>query len=258
MIKEREDGVAIHDQPFTLAGMRHIGELVRRNVEQFGENRAVARGLVQQQYEVAVFKDVLGLLRVEQVFYVLRDRRRDAAPLAKTLPNLRAVGCGDLVLEEQMKLVDVVTRRPLLRAVGGHTPPNVILNDVYGERLELGAGLLRVEADETVLHIHIRAVVEEVERAVYIWGDGFSHVVRVLVAIGGVRVANLDQRGVQVGQRRHIIGSSIRKVAGIHRARRLFDDGLLPEGERGGADGDAWFEPKENRHTHKCAETEEE
>ena len=170
MIEEREDGVAIDDQPFAFAGMRHIGELVRRNVKQSGEDRAVARGLVQQQNEVAVFKDVLGLLRVEQIFHVLRDRRRDAAPLAKPLPNLRAVGGGDLVLEQQMELIDVVARRPFLRAVLGHTCPNVILNDVHGERLELRTGLLRVKTDEAVLHIHIRAVIEEVERTVHIWG----------------------------------------------------------------------------------------
>ena len=238
VVEEREDGVAIHNQPFTLAGMRHIGELVWRNVEEFGENCAVARGLVQQQNEVAVFKDVLGLLRVEQVFHVLRDRRRDAAPLAEALPNLRAVGGGDFVLEQQMKLVDVVARRPLLRAVSGHAPPNMILNDVHGERLELGAGLLRVETDEAVLHIHIRAVVEEIECAVHIGVDGLCHIVRVLVAIGGVCVANLNQRGVQVGQRRHIIGSAIGKIAGIHRPRRFLDHGLLPEGKRAGTDDD--------------------
>lgn len=137
-----------------------------------------------------------------------------------------------------MELVDVVARCPLLRAVGGHAPPNVILNHMHGKRLELGAGLFRVEADEAVLHIHIRAVIEEVERAVHIRVDGLGHVVRVLIAIGGVRVPNLDQRGVQVGQRWHIVGATIRKVAGIHRPRCLFDHGLLPEGERTGADDD--------------------
>ena len=68
MIEERENGVAIDNQTFALAGMRHIGELVRRNVEKYSENRAVAWGLVQQKNEVAVFKDILGLLRVGRSF----------------------------------------------------------------------------------------------------------------------------------------------------------------------------------------------
>ena len=75
MIEEWQDGVAIDDQPFTFAGMRHVRQLMRRDIEQFCEDRTVAGRLIQQQDKVAVFKDVLGLLGVEQVLDVLRDHR---------------------------------------------------------------------------------------------------------------------------------------------------------------------------------------
>ena len=238
MIEKRENGVAIHDQPFAFAGMRHVRKLMRRDIEQLGEDRAVARSLIQQQDEVAVFKDVLGLLRVEQILHVLRDCRRNTAPFAETLPDLRTVGRCNLVLEQQMEFVDIVPRRLLPRAVGRHAPPHMILNHVHGQRLELGTGLLGVEAYQTVAHVHVRAMIEQVERAVHVRVDSLCHVVRILVPMACGRVPNHDQGGVQFRQGRHIVRARVFEVAGVHYARGFLDDGFLAEGEHAGADND--------------------
>ena len=63
------------------------------HIELFGKNLPVATGLIEHINVVAVFKDVLDLAGRKQVFDVLRDTGRNAAPLSKTLPYLNTVRC---------------------------------------------------------------------------------------------------------------------------------------------------------------------
>ena len=88
MIDKGNDRTAVDHQAFALAGLCDIGELMRRNVELFREDRPVARCLRQQIDEVRVFKDILDLIAGQEILDVLSDPRGHAGPLAKALPDL--------------------------------------------------------------------------------------------------------------------------------------------------------------------------
>ena len=78
-----------------------MGKLVFGNAQLLGEDFAVAGGLIEHVDEVAVFKDVLDFIARQQVFDVLRDPGRDAAPLAESLPDFHGVSRRLFFLEKQ-------------------------------------------------------------------------------------------------------------------------------------------------------------
>lgn len=61
MVHKRQDGGAVEQKSLALAGVGHIGELMRRNVELLCENLPVASGLIEHIDEIAVLKNVLNL-----------------------------------------------------------------------------------------------------------------------------------------------------------------------------------------------------
>ena len=67
MVHEGQDGGAVEQKPFTLAGVGHIAKLVRGNAQLLGENLPVAARLVEHIHEVGVFKDVLHLAAAQKV-----------------------------------------------------------------------------------------------------------------------------------------------------------------------------------------------
>ena len=73
MVHERQDRGAIEQQALALAGVGHIGKLVRGNAQLLGENLPVPARLVEHIHEVGVLKDVLHLAGRKQVFDILRD-----------------------------------------------------------------------------------------------------------------------------------------------------------------------------------------
>ena len=67
MVHERQDGGAVEQQSFTLAGVGHIAKLVRGNAQLLGENLPVPASLVEHIHEVGVLKDVLHLAAAQKV-----------------------------------------------------------------------------------------------------------------------------------------------------------------------------------------------
>ena len=68
-----------------------------------------------------------------------------------------------------MELVHVVARCLMLGAVDGDSVPHLILHNEHSELLELLAEFADVIADEAVVDIHIRSVIEDVQRAVDVY-----------------------------------------------------------------------------------------
>ena len=64
-----------------------------------------------------------------------------------------------------MELVHVVPGGFAFSAVGGDAAPYLILHDEHTQLLELLAQLLDVVADQPVVHVHVGAVVEHIQRA---------------------------------------------------------------------------------------------
>ena len=87
-VHKGQDDVAIKQQPFAFAGVGHIAELMGRDVELLCQDLPVARGLVQHEDEVRIFKNIRHLVGSQQVLDVLGDPGGSAAPLAETLPDL--------------------------------------------------------------------------------------------------------------------------------------------------------------------------
>ena len=61
-----------------------------------------------------------------------------------------------------MELIDVVARGLAGLAVARHAVPDLILYDQHTKLFELFSQFLDVVADDTVVNVHVRAVVEHV------------------------------------------------------------------------------------------------
>ena len=168
MVHERQDGGAIEQQALALAGVGHIGKLVRGNAQLLGENLPVPARLVEHIHEVGVFKDVLHLAGRKQVFDILRDAGGDAAPFSEPLPNLHRVGGGLFLFQQQVHLVDVVAGGLVGGTVDGDAVPHLVLDHQHTDLFQLLAQLLDVIADNAVVDVHIALMVEHIEGAGHI------------------------------------------------------------------------------------------
>ena len=165
MIDEWENDIAVEQQSFTFTGMGNIGQLVGRDVQGVGKNLAVTRRLIQHDDKVRVLEDILNFPAGQQVFHILGDTGRAAAPFSEPLPDFHGIGSGLFLFEEQVELIDIVPGTLAGRAVGSNTPLYLILNNQHTDFLHLLAQLLDVVADKAVVHIHIGSVVEQIQRA---------------------------------------------------------------------------------------------
>ena len=151
---------------------------------------------------------------------VLRDAGRDAAPLSETLPDFYAV-CGGLFLfQQKVELVHVVASCLVLGAVDGNSVPNLILHNQHTELLELLAEFADVIADEAVVDIHIRSVIEDVQRAVNIDFKGGCDALCL-------RLLLISQNVVEVFKDRHFLRFGVCKKLLIDHANTAVNDGLL-------------------------------
>ena len=112
--------------------------------------------------------------QAQQIFGVLRRSGRDAAPLSETLPNLRAVCRRLFLLQEQVKFVHEIPGGPSNGAVHRDGVPHRVLDNEHPRLFQILAEALDIEADKAVSDIHGGAVVEEVERAVYIESSAWA------------------------------------------------------------------------------------
>ena len=101
-----------------------------------------------------------------------------------------------------MKFIDIVAGDFSFRTVSCHSVPDVILNDQHTDLFQLIAQFLNVKADDTILQVNIRSVIEQILRAVDI------HFKRVCYTKCDFSL--FDKSIVQIGQSRHFFsGRSI-------------------------------------------------
>ena len=220
MVHKGQDGGAVEQQPLALAGVGHIGQLVRGNAQLPGQNLPVTTRLVEHIHEVRVFKDVLHLAGRKQVLHVLCDARGNAAPLTEPLPNLYRVGGGLFLLQEQVHLVDVVAGGLAGRPVDGDAVPHLVLHHQHPDFFELLPQFFDVIADNAVVDVHVAAVVEYVEGAGDVDFQRRGDVLRLFLVLR-------PQQVVQVLQNGHILRARIVEVVLIHQPHTAVNDGFL-------------------------------
>ena len=200
--------------------MRHIGQLVRADIELLRQDGTVADGLVQHVNEVRVLKDVLDLLRCQEVLDVLRDAGRNAAPLTEALPDLHGIGRRLLLAEQQMHLIHVVARGSVRLPVNGDAVPDRILHDQHADLLQLLSEILDVVAHQAIADIHIGAMIEDIE--------GTGHIdFKCCCDRSGLRLLLLKQCIVKILQHRHIFLPRMLEVMLIDLVDAAVDDRLL-------------------------------
>ena len=178
---------------------------MRGNIELLSENRPVTGSLIQHDNEVGVFKNILHFTAGKQVFYILGDASGKPAPLAEPLPDLHGIRRRLFFLQEQMKLVYIVTGRLSGAAVGRHAAPHLILHHEHTEFFELFAEFLDVIAHQPVGNVHVGAVIKEVEGACDIDFKSRGHMTGLFLLLD-------QQRFIQVLQYWHILRHGIFKI----------------------------------------------
>ena len=108
----------------------------------------------------------------------------------------------------------------MLGAVDGNSVPNLILHNQHTELLELLAEFADVIADEAVVDIHIRSVIEDVQRAVNIDFKGSCDALCL-------RLLLISQNVVEVFKDRHFLRFGVCKKLLIDHANTAVNDGLL-------------------------------
>ena len=220
MVYESQNHVAIEQQPLALAGMGHIGKLMWTDIQLVCQNLPVTGGLVEHDNEVRIFKNILDFTRRKQVFHVLRNSGRDTAPFAEPLPDFYGVGGRLFLLQKKVELVHIVAGGFALAAVFGHTPPNLILDNEHPDLFQLLAQFFNVVADKPVFDVHIRPVIEQVQRAFDVDFQRRCHMVGFLFV--------LRQQGiVQIFQQRHILRHRVFKVGLINLVNAAVDHCFL-------------------------------
>ena len=154
-----QDHILKNEKPGPRFGIVDVLLVVRRQIQPFRQNFAVAAGLIEQADEVAVFQDIFDLRGGKQVFHVLRGPGRDAALLSEPLPNLGAVSRCLFLFQKQMELVGKIPGGLALYAIGGDAAPYLILDNEHPQLFQLLAQILYVEADKPVVDVHIGTVI---------------------------------------------------------------------------------------------------
>ena len=139
--------------------------LLIRDIQAFTKYLAVAACLVEKVHKIAVFKDILDLRRGKKVLDILRDTRGDTAPFTEAFPNLHAPG-SHLAAQQKVELVNKIPGGFAQVSVLGYSVPYLVLNDEHTQAFQLLAQLLDIEAYKAVVDIHVRPVIEYVERTV--------------------------------------------------------------------------------------------
>ena len=220
IVLEGNDGRAVEDQPLTGIGIGDVVLLAGRDVQRLRENLPVAGCLIQKVDKIRVFKNVLHLAGGKKILDVLRDSGRDAAPFSETLPDFHAVRGGLFLFQQKVELVHVVARCLVLGAVDGNSVPHLILHDQHTELFKLFAEFADVIADEAVVDIHIRSVIEDIQRAVNIDFEGSCDALCL-------RLLLISQNVVEVFEDRHFLRLGVCKKLLIDHADAAVNDGLL-------------------------------
>ena len=155
----------------------------------------------------------------QQIFDVLGDAGRHAAPFAASLPDADEICRRLRFFEQNMKFVDVIARCLPLIAVGADAVPDKVLQDQHCQRLELVAQLLDVKAHQPVIELHARMVVEIVKRAGNIQFQCRHNAAHL-------RFRLPFQAFIQIAQRRHVLRLRVFDILFIDDRQAAVDHGV--------------------------------
>jgi len=119
-----------------------------------------------------------------------------------------------------MEFINVVAGASAFSPVGGHTTPDLVLDDEHAKLLQLLAQFLDVKANQAVLDIHIGPVVEDIERAADVDFQRRRNEPGFLFRL-------LQQDSVQISQNRDILRLGLIEIGLIHHANTTVDDSLF-------------------------------
>lgn len=119
-----------------------------------------------------------------------------------------------------MHLVHIIPCGLSAAAVCRDTPPDLILHNEHTEFLHLLAQFLDVVADDAVIDVHIRAVVEQVQTALDVDLQCGGNMVGFFLVL-------LEQGIVQVLKDGHILRAGVRKIFAVDQMHTAVDDGFL-------------------------------
>ena len=193
---------------------------MRRNAEPGCEDFPVPGGLIEHVDKVGVLKDVLHLAGGKQVLDVLGNPCRDPAPFAESFPDLNGVRRGLFLLEQEVELVQIAPGGLASGAVGRYAAPDLILDDMHAQLLELLAQRLDVIADKAVGDVHVGLAVKDAEGAGHVDFQRRGNVLRLGFPLAAEGV-------VQIAQHGHVFGPRVRQIPAVHHANGAVDHGLF-------------------------------
>ncbi len=119
-----------------------------------------------------------------------------------------------------MHLVHVVAGTPPLGTVLCDSSPHRILHDQHADLFQLFAEILDVVADKAIGNVHVRPVIEDIQRT----GDiDFKCRCNGL----GLRLLLFEQRIVEILQNRHVVLAGMLEIKLIDLVNTAVDDRLL-------------------------------
>ena len=216
-VDKRQNRVAVKQQSLTFAGMGHIGQLMGADVQLLGQNLPVTVGLIEHIHKVRIFKNVRYFGTCQKVLHILRNGCRQPAPFAEALPDFNGIGRRLSFFQQKVEFIDIVPRGFSRAAVCRHAAPHGILNDEHPQLFELLTELLDVKADYAVVDVHIRPMVEHIQRAFDVDFQCGSHMMGFFFIL-------LQQGIVQVFQQRHIFRRRVSEILTVDEVYAAVDD----------------------------------
>ena len=193
---------------------------MRGDIQLLCEDVPVTGRLIEHIDIVRVFKDVFHLAGGKQVFDVLRNAGRNAAPLSEAFPDLHGVRGGLFFAQQKVHLVDIVSRTLMGDTVDRDAVPDLILYDQHTDLFQLLAEFFDVIGNDAALDIDVRSVIEHVERAGDVDFQRGSEVLRFLFVLR-------PQCVIQVLQNRHFLRRGVCKIIAVDHTDAAVDDGLF-------------------------------
>ena len=74
MIHKRDDDRAVDHKPFARPGVGHVAELVRADAKLLGDKAPVARRLIQEIHEIAIFLNILSRVFVHLLYSAVNEK----------------------------------------------------------------------------------------------------------------------------------------------------------------------------------------
>ena len=119
-----------------------------------------------------------------------------------------------------MHLIHIISGGLSAAAIGRNATPNLVLHDEHTELFHLLAQLFDVIADDSVVDIHVGAVVEQIQRAFDVDFQRGGNVVGFFFIL-------LEQGVVEIFQNRHIFRAGVSEIFPIDKMHTAVNDRLF-------------------------------